>query len=197
MASQEPHPSDKTLPTPLIFSLPEELRHRIWTLIVVSPTPITVRRRNWRGIVDFLTGDDRQLFTSPLKLAFTCRRLWQEITPLYYSANTFKFLSPSTIPDFIEAIGPANAHAITRIETDVCQLWTATILHCALPGLLSVEVSCLALDDEGGSGAQRAQHADHVTSLLRCYPELVLTFRGRRLRPVEALHRQPRSRHWD
>ena len=183
-------------PPPPLFLLPQELRHRIWTLVVVSSTPIKVRRRNWRGLVPFLKGDDRYLFTSNLNLAFTCRTLWKEVTPLYYSTNTFKFNPPNLIPDFVKAIGPANARAITRIETDLCDLWTASFLDKLLGGVTSVEIACLACDSGPSRRPlhRREQHAKHVNSLLLCSPEITLTYQGKKLNPVQALHREPKTR---
>ena len=184
--------------TPL-FSLPDELRARIWELVVVSDKPIKVQRRNGRGLATFLKTEgreDRQLFSSNLNIAFVCRRLWQEITPLYYSHNKFNLDPPKTIPDFIKAIGPSNARAITKIETDICLLWTASFLDKLLPGLTSIEIGCLAHDSSQSpkSAASRESHATHIISIVCCYPSIILTYQGMALHGEQCLHRIPRTR---
>ena len=184
---------------PLLFRLPDELRTHIWELIVVSDKPIQVGRRNWRGLAVYLGTngqEDRQLFSSNLNIAFVCRRLWQEITPIYYSYNMFKIVPPNRIPNFVRAIGPSNAKAITKIETSICTLWFASFLNKLLPCLASIDIGCFNLDcsHEHKRPVSNPSHEKNIASILLCYPSITLTYRGKLLSGEETLHRESRTR---
>lgn len=88
-----------------IFKLPPELRRRIWELVVVTDTPVTVydRRRSelaktlqlfppsLRSGKKRMVEDDQRRAASQLAIAFTCRQAYLEVTPIYYRQNTFYF----------------------------------------------------------------------------------------------------------
>ena len=83
-----------------IFGLPPEIRHSIWCFVVIVQQQIVVRAGpitpsfnqpgNLRNI-------EQQRAISKLSPAFTCRQLYHEITPIYYSRNTFQILATQPV----------------------------------------------------------------------------------------------------
>ena len=110
MSDAEPSTPAQTATCPLL-KLPPEIRNRIWTLVVTV------------GIV-YIKGDcpkpsGKHLSPTTIAVAFTCRQIYREVTPIYYSKNLFYFpqYSPMDLPRrFAAAIGPAYAESITAVE---------------------------------------------------------------------------------
>lgn len=58
-----------------------------------------------------------------MALAFTCRQIYREVTPIYYSENFFHIPSGiNSLREFAAVIGPANAKSITTVEIPICPL---------------------------------------------------------------------------
>ena len=102
--------STQTVTCPLL-KLPPEIRSCTWTLVVKV------------GIVyiksDCPKPSDKHLSPNTMAVAFTCRQIHREVTPIYYSKNLFYFPenSPFDFPQrFAAAIGPANAESITEVQ---------------------------------------------------------------------------------
>ena len=110
--------SDINLPIPVpaptppfpLLKLPPEIRNRIWTL-VVKVDAVVMRRDNYRK----RPCDDSSATT--MALAFTCRQVYHEATPIYYSKNLFHFPYESrlVLSLFAKAIGPTNTESITKV----------------------------------------------------------------------------------
>lgn len=163
---------------------------------MVSNEPIKVRQQNWRGLTAYLNSgcqNDRPLFSTNLNIAFTCRQIWQEVTPIYYSCNAFKFDDSGTMPDFVKAIGPSNARAITTMEMNLCMLWIVFDLDKLLPGLCSIEIGCFVPVNQSAatSSALHRCHTSHMHVILRRYPSTILTYKGMVLSREHILHHRP------
>lgn len=87
---------------------------------------------------------EERWLSSQLAVAFTCRQLYLEVTPIYYGENTFhpypehewdKFKYRREIEHFTDAIGPRNASTITELY--LLQGWDLVHRHnlSLLPGL--------------------------------------------------------------
>ncbi|KAF6221495.1 hypothetical protein HO133_002351 [Letharia lupina] len=135
-----------------ILSLPPEIRNHIWRYAVVKDENVTVRPhgrqesiqglvpsclRSGRELQRHREDDERRTNSTPLALAFTSRQLYLEVTPIYYSENSFYFpnswyciSAESTLENFTAAIGPQNASNITVAYFDT--------LACPLNQYLSV-----------------------------------------------------------
>lgn len=65
--------------------------------------------------------DDRRLVPSRLSIAFACRQLYLEVTPIYYSQNWFAISLTSIVTalrkvqDFVIATRPENARCIRNL----------------------------------------------------------------------------------
>lgn len=65
--------------------------------------------------------DDRRLIPSLLAIAFTCRQLYLEVTPIYYSHNWFAMplismeAALEKTQAFVTAIGPENARCLRNL----------------------------------------------------------------------------------
>ncbi|KAL9072880.1 MAG: hypothetical protein Q9161_003251 [Pseudevernia consocians] len=117
-------------PSPLLkFS--SEIRNRIWEYVVAKDGEVILRnhkrrvrlleRRQSGGPTETYQEDDDQRRSSQLALAFTCRQLYLEVTPIYYGQNTFRpgnhwFGGGFPIFEkFADAVGPIQTSAITRL----------------------------------------------------------------------------------
>lgn len=122
-----------------VFKLPAEIRDQIWHFVVVKhDAPVRVYKYNGRrqGLaldlppsLTTLEGqwklkEDYTRATSRLAIAFVCRQSYLEVTPIYYSRNTFLFESmfphAPGICDwvgFATAIGSERAKYISSIST--------------------------------------------------------------------------------
>ena len=138
-----------------VLDLPPEVRNRIWTFAVVSDVPVVVARawrpgllRSGKEVASHAQDDDQRRLISMLAVAFTCRRLYQEIIPIYYSENTFKFVGSGprfSCLNFMKAIGPQNTQRINSISVDFFhELEEAVRLF---PGLKTMDVRCFCVDD--------------------------------------------------
>ena len=105
--------SPTTAPTPPfpLLKLPSEIRTRIWTL-VVEVEIVVIDYGDYRSRQ---TG--RHFFPTTMSLASTCRQMYHEVAPIYYSKNLFHFPHESRLrlSQFAEAIGPTNTESITRV----------------------------------------------------------------------------------
>ena len=110
MSDIELSTSASTATCPLL-KFPPEIRNRIWTLVVT----VGIVCIKW----DCPKPSGKHFYPTTMALAFTCRQIYREATPIYYSKNTFRFpqYSPIELPRrFAAAIGPANAESITAVE---------------------------------------------------------------------------------
>ncbi len=116
-----------------ILKLPPEIRSLIWTYTVVAAEAIQIEQygsQHARGklVAGLLRSgtqihveDDRRLVPSRLAVAFACRQLYLEVTPIYYSHNWFAMSLTSMVTalgkvqDFVAAIGPGNARCIRNL----------------------------------------------------------------------------------
>lgn len=132
-----------------VLSLPLEIRNHIWRYAVVKDENVTVwphgRQEFIQGLVPSCLRSGRELQrhrerrtnSTPLALAFTSRQLYLEVTPIYYSENSFYFpnlwyctSAESALENFTAAIGPQNASNITAVYFDT--------LFCPLNQYLTV-----------------------------------------------------------
>ena len=97
-----------------LLKFPPEIRNRIWTL-VVKVKRVQTRRNSPRKI------SGKHLPPTTIALAFTCRQIYREVTPIYYSENLFHFpySAISLLREFAAAIGPANVESITAVEVAI------------------------------------------------------------------------------
>ena len=116
-----------------VLKLPPEIRNLIWRCTVVAAEAIQLEQfgsQHTRGqLVPSLlrsgkqihAEDDKRLVPSRLAVAFACRQLYLEVTPIYYSDNWFAVSLTSTVAalgkvqDFVVAIGPENARCIRNL----------------------------------------------------------------------------------
>lgn len=125
LSSEKPDVSVTTKSfTPLIFKLPAEIRVRIWKLVVASSCPIQLsagtiqrlRRNCLRSGKDMKA----QGKTSPFAVVMTCRLVYLEATPIYYSGNMFCLpreygvTSSRTFSAFLETIGKGSVYLISH-----------------------------------------------------------------------------------
>lgn len=113
-----------------VLKLPSEIRNLIWRCTVVAAEAIQLEQhgsQHTRGRLapsllrsgkQIHAEDDRRLVPSRLAIAFTCRQLYLEVTPIYYSHNWFAmpFISVENAQgktqDFVTAVGPDNARCL-------------------------------------------------------------------------------------
>lgn len=113
-----------------IFNLPPESRNLIWGYTVIAAEAIQLDQhgsQHTRGQLapsllrsgkQIHAEDDKRLVSSRLTVAFTCRQLYLEVTPIYYSFNWFAMsltsmvTAPGQVQAFVRAIGPENARCI-------------------------------------------------------------------------------------
>ncbi|MCJ1454035.1 hypothetical protein MMC28_004385 [Mycoblastus sanguinarius] len=155
-----------TPPFPLL-KLPPEIRNRIWTFTVVQKGSITLCRGKRpptlgagttvlrSGKKARLAGDDKwriiaYLSRSSLSVAFVCRQIYLEATPIYYAKNTFlvetykyegtsRIEDPSLLQHFTRDIGPEAARQITAVTFK--NLWFPVERYVLLlPGLQHLSV---------------------------------------------------------
>ena len=117
-----------------VLKLPAEIRSQIWRYAVVLDHPITVKFHERESLAKRLPPsklrsgremedhhrDDVKRTSSMLAVAFTSRQMYNEITPIYYSENTFFFdifysfgSWQLSLPAFTTAIGERNTRNIT------------------------------------------------------------------------------------
>ena len=109
-------PTPAPTPTCPLLKCPPEIRNRIWTF-VVKVEKIKIRCNTYRKIYR------KHLPPTTMALAFTCRQIYREVTPIYYSANLFCFPSGpidslrqlKQLRQFAAAIGPENAKSISAM----------------------------------------------------------------------------------
>ena len=120
-------PISAPTPTCPLLMLPAEIRKRIWTLVVEVGATFATR-------YNIRKASGKHLSPATIALAFTCRQVYHEVTPIYYSENLFVFPC-ATVKDpleFAAAIGPANAESIISVMVSGC---TTTK---AIPSVLGV-----------------------------------------------------------
>ena len=128
-----------------LLNLPPEIRNRIWTLAAKGRI-VTIR---W----DCPRKRGKHLPPTTMSLASTCRQIYREVTPIYYSKNAFRFSGPmaeNTPWQFAAVIGPANAASITFVSIDFLEKeWALKqlpfpnlkVLWCAGSNVLNVPSS--------------------------------------------------------
>ena len=137
---------------PPVLKLPPEIRDQIWRNVVVKDGDVVLHDRmrqdelpesNFRSAnsMEIHRTDDGPLPSSRLAVAFTCRQLYREVTPIYYRDNTFRpgeswydFTYREVIESFADAIGPTNAGNITDLCFFACWYIFGETLSL-LPGL--------------------------------------------------------------
>lgn len=133
-----------------IFRLPLEIRHHIWTYAVVIDRNVVFREymrypKSQGGLrygnpesLRPNDGDPRQ--NSLLAIAFTCRQIYWEVSPIYYGENTFQpdlydhlyqYGRNNNIRGFADAIGPRNARRITNVHVDQALLYLVNSTHAS------------------------------------------------------------------
>ena len=109
MSDTESSTPASTATCPLL-RFPPEIRNRIWTLAVT----VEIVAIRW----DCPKPSGKHISPTTMALACTCRQIYREVTPIYYSKNVFRF-AQSVEWDFpwrfAAAIGPANAENITAV----------------------------------------------------------------------------------
>lgn len=123
----------KSSPVFPILEIPPEIRNLIWRYTVIAAGAIQLEQhssQHTRGQLSpsFLRSgkqihaeDDRRLVPSRLAVAFTCRLLYLEISPIYYSHNCFAMPLTSMVTaleeaqNFVTAVGPENARCIRNV----------------------------------------------------------------------------------
>ena len=121
--------SDTQKPFPLL-KLPPEIRDHIWRHVVVKNENVLIRK-HVRGvslrnpcfpITKPEDHTDWRWRSSWLAVAFTCRQMYLEVTPIYYSANVFCPYGVWAVGDyrkfvnFTASIGPDNASIISGLS---------------------------------------------------------------------------------
>ena len=123
-------------PFPLL-QLPPEIRNYIWEYVAIKDRAILLYEPNQRGrvpesrlrsgnlIKHHQEDDERRWPSTQLAVAFTCRQLYLEVTPIYYGKNTFRLPEifellgggSQVVKEFKNAIGPRNSSAIPRMNS--------------------------------------------------------------------------------
>lgn len=124
-----------------LLQLPAEVRNQVWeyAVLVEKPTKIEkkIRQHTSSQLASSASKFETQLYNadnvnvgsasglaSGFAVTSTCRQMYIEATPIYYSKNWFHIiLSPGAkgkedidqIHDFMHAIGPQNALNVQRI----------------------------------------------------------------------------------
>lgn len=139
-----------------IIKFPPEIRYLIWRYTVIAAEAIELRQQgsqHTRGQLapsllrsgkQIHAEDDRRLVPSRLAVAFTCRQLYLEVTPIYYSQNWFavplisKVIALGEVQDFVTAIGAENARCIRTL----CLVLPGTVplLHLRMTLMLDATV---------------------------------------------------------
>ena len=114
-----------------ILKLPPEIHNRIWRYSLVKDGDVIILPHGRQGFISKIIpsclrsgkelqrhqqDDKRRINSTSLALAFVCRQLYLEAALIYYSENTFRFLSDpvsSMLEEFTAAIGPRNASIVT------------------------------------------------------------------------------------
>lgn len=144
-----------------IFKLPAELRTRIWEWVVVFEDPVTILNYGYPEPFDMASyslppsrpqihDNNLKIPKSSLAIAFTCRQAYKEVTPLYYSQNSFQALfvvSPDNeaiitlMRHFVEAIGPQNTNCVQNMallpEWFACGFNTLAMTDSSQPEILA------------------------------------------------------------
>lgn len=190
-------------PFPLL-QLPPEIRNSIWYLIVVMDQPIMIRKRHnlaestrpslnrsgKRRKLDL----DQQYAASKLSVAFTCRLVYLEVTPIYYSKNTFELElskhTPASVGNFLADLGPEKARSIQSIYFKYSWPHLIQILP-KFPNLRRISV-----DHKAYCGYYHAYPSGkELVEYVKTNPGPVLTCRGGRLssQMMEKLRREGRT----
>lgn len=128
---QEPFP---------VLRFPPEIRNHIWRYAIVKEGVVVVQQHSGQRLLSNLPAsslrsgyelrshreDDQRRVASKLAVAFTCRQIYLEVTPIYYSENTFSLphwwrcfeSDPPKVQRFAEAIGSEKAASILSIHLD-------------------------------------------------------------------------------
>lgn len=93
-----------------LFTLPREIRDRIYSFCLVAPNELLV---HWPGL------SSPRPALSP-QLLRTCKIIYSEAAPIAYTANTFAFSHPSDANIFVRAVSsPQYSRAITSVHLHV------------------------------------------------------------------------------
>ncbi len=182
-----------------ILRLPPEIRNRIWRYVLVKDEDIVIcrygrRQRLFRALVPsrlrsgkeiqgHKEDDERRINSTQLALALTSRQLYLEAALIYYSENTFHFLSAycsngadSMLENFTAAIGAQNAGSITAGRFhDSPSLVTQDI--SVLPGLKQLTVTCILVYPPFLGYWDRYWHS-MLNMYAEIYPSVVIKHHG-------------------
>lgn len=181
-------------PFPVLL-LPPELRNHIWRYTVVKEGHVTVQRHFRQELASNLPAsrlrsgcelrlhgeDDQRRVASKLAVAFTCRQLYLEVTPIYYRENNFHLpwrafahfrVIRNDIKEFAEAIGSEHAASILSVHLRLaCFPQHEYLLY--FPGLMRLDLTKDQMNE-----FYRPSLISDMISYVRKHPSLVATLHG-------------------
>ncbi|MCJ1372708.1 hypothetical protein MMC20_003933 [Loxospora ochrophaea] len=135
----------------LFLQLPPELRDLIYECLVVQEKPVAINRskrisfsasRLRTGKIIRPAEDEKErrisIGHSCLALALTCRHIYSECAPVYYSKNTFIYHNRFSA-SFVDAIGSRSASNISSIQLNISKPWSVSPFE-ELTGLQRLEI---------------------------------------------------------
>lgn len=178
---QEPFP---------VLRLPPEVRNCIWRYAVVKEGDVIIQNHGRQRLASDLPAsrlrsgcelhlhreDDQRKVASKLAVAFTCRQMYLEVTPIYYQENTFYFKTLlefylQKVRGFAEAIGSEKAASILSVCLTAGPGPQIKYLSC-FPGLKRLEF----LSDPPPLGSPG--WILEVISYVQKHPSVVVTHNG-------------------
>lgn len=201
-----------------VMDLPPEIRNRIWEFAVVTHEPIQVKDHKRSAMaskrppsslrsgkqIESHRKDDIARTTAILTIAFACRQVYLEVTPIYYSKNTFQFrgccyVHPPTLK-FTKAIGKEKAQSITSVILEIEVLWDLPDIS-SLPGLKRLDVQrTTGWFKEAYDGPGYISLANKMSCKTKENPDLLMTIHGepwqRYLPSADELSNQRHLRTW-
>ncbi len=154
LAAPVAKPTSSTSP---IFKLSAEIRVKIWRMVVISDYHIhfrastvqRLRKARLRSSINPIPPQPKIKFPhtchSSFAMAMTCRQVYLETTPIYYSGNTFHipFIfgkeNSRTFSALIGTIGKENAYQISKIFIGDT-LNNPAYVFDQLPGLRTLDI---------------------------------------------------------
>lgn len=114
---------------PTLFTLPREIRNKIYTCLLLTHSPIQV----WRERPNQLHPPDLNLpviYRLTMGLLSASKQIAREAAAVFYSSNTFVFAGPHTwdpLCSFLLTIGATNRSHLRKLEIGVSQPSRVTI----------------------------------------------------------------------
>jgi hypothetical protein len=119
IASEPPIDKTKKNNKASFLTLPVEIRLLIYDLLLIARSwdqPLEPGRR-WTSL------DGRQKYSLITSIGTgilqTCRQIYHEANPIFYSKNSFLFYDPVKALRFIEQIGPVNLKLIKELDIPI------------------------------------------------------------------------------